>query len=121
MKKLVLAIILSLSMAGQCYAGYTVKPRVEKVTGTGQAYVGNINVKSINFFSSTAGDRIAVYNANIATGPVVDSELEFEVGISANNSSNPGPYLGVDGMNFGAGVYIASSSATAITSVLFDY
>lgn len=53
MKKLVLAIILSLAMAGQCYAGYTVKPRVEKVTGTGQVYTGNINVKSINWSRNT--------------------------------------------------------------------
>lgn len=86
--------------------------------GTGQLYVGSCAIQSINFWSSVAGDSGGVYDiTTITTGPVTTAELEFEIGISANNSSVPVP---ANGSPIVRGIYVCSSS-NAITTVVIDY
>lgn len=112
-------ILLLLGVVGQSYAGYTIKPKVARVNGTGQAILGSSNVKAINVFSTVAGDRVAIYAANISAGPLTVSELEFEIGISANNSSVT-VYTGTDGLDLGS-IYVASSNESSVTSIVYDY
>ncbi len=90
---------------------------IQRATGSAQLYSGSCRVKLINFFSDTAGDRVAVYNYG-GTGVMDATELEFEIGISANNSSQS---VDAGGTTFSNGIYVTSNSATAITTVTYDY
>ena len=119
-KRSAIFAVMVFAAYGVCWAGLTIKPRISNVTGSGQVVSGAANVKSVTVYGPAAGDLIGIYNANFSTGPLTSSELELEIGISANTSTVHIP-LGVDGVDFGAGVYVASSKATAITSVEYDY
>lgn len=121
MKKVlsVLAIIvLSLAMAGQVWAGYTVKPKTSVKTGSGLVRTGNTNIKAINFYSATAGDVCGVYNS--ANVNAVAGELTFELGISANTSS-AAITMGTDGVDLSEGCFVSSNSAAAVITVIYDY
>ena len=92
-------------------------PTVPKaIIGSGQLYTGPCRILSVNFYSSTAGDMVGIYDTVDPTCPI--ATLEFEMGISANTSNAPmyspnAPFLN--------GIRILSSSATAVTTVVFDY
>ena len=85
-----------------------------------QFYVGSCRLKSVNMFSSAAGDYISVYDtATAPDGSAADlTILEFEIGISANNSSNSYDAKGAQLYN---GIYVKSSSATTLITVSYDY
>jgi hypothetical protein len=122
MKKflLVLAVIgLLLAFVSQGFAGYTIKNRGITITGSGQIFTGSKIVKAIVYFSSVAGDHAGIYQADASTGPITSAELEFELGITANNS-NAYLYFGEEGINL-SNLYVGSSSSTAITTVVYDY
>jgi len=96
----------------------TDKARAMKtIVGSGLVYAGACNVLSINLFSDTAGDNITVYD--LIANPSNQYQLEFEIGISANNSSQP---VDAKGAPFSNGIYIFASDATnAVTTIIFDY
>jgi hypothetical protein len=90
-------------------------PSITKtIVGSGQIYVGPCRIISINYFSSTAGDKAAIYNT---ADPYYPYDLEFEMGISANNTSDK-IYPNAP---FENGISIYSSSLTSVTTVVFDY
>ena len=89
---------------------------IKAIIGSGQLYTGPCRILSVNFYSSTAGDIVGIYDTVDTSYPIVT--LEFEMGISANTSNAPmyspnAPFLN--------GIRILSSSATAVTTVVFDY
>jgi hypothetical protein len=86
------------------------------IIGSGQLYTGPCRILSVNFFSSTAGDYAAIYNTVDPSYPIAD--LEFEMGIAANNT-NAQPYC--PQAPFDKGIRVLSSSATSVTTVVFDY
>jgi hypothetical protein len=89
------------------------------ITGNGQLYTGTGNIQSINFHSAAAGDSAAIYDiSDILTGPLTFAELEFELGISANNSSTS---VSANGAPIKNGIYVTTKDATAITTVVIDY
>lgn len=93
--------------------------RAKKTTyiiGSGLIYNGACRVLSVNLFSGTAGDNIAVYD--LVAQPTNMYQLEFEIGISANNSSQS---FDAKGTSFVNGIYVYTATATALTSVVFDY
>jgi len=127
MKRLtvVLAIILlSLVMAGQAWAvDETADYRVTK-TGSGQIVKTPCHPLAIYIKGATAGDNIGVYDysstSKSGTTTVVGDirDLEFEMGIAANNGST---FIDTKGIAFDYGIYIHSSAATTLTTVVFDY
>lgn len=112
-------IVLLLGLFTQVFAGYTIRAQIEKVTGTGTIRSGACNLKTINLFGPTAGNYISVYDATGLSG-TTQGELKFEVGISANNSSQSFTF-GTDGVDFSTGIYVVGSVATILTTAVFDY
>jgi hypothetical protein len=86
------------------------------IIGSGQIYTGPCRIISVNFYSLTAGDKIGVYDTVNAGYPITD--LEFEMGISANTSSAPPYYPQAPFVN---GIRVLSTNANSVTTVVFDY
>ena len=86
------------------------------VTCTNANTTGTVYV-TIKGEAYTAGDKVAIYNYG-GTGVLDETELEFELGLSENNSSVS---IDASGADFTNGIYIAASSTDSITTVTFDY
>jgi hypothetical protein len=89
---------------------------VKAIIGSGQLYTGPCRILSVSFYSSTAGDTIGVYDTVDPGFPITD--LEFEMGIAGNTSNPPAYHPNAPFLN---GIRILSTSATAVTTVTFDY
>jgi len=86
------------------------------IIGSGHLYTGPCRILSINFFSAAAGDIVGIYDSDDPIYKITD--LEFEMGISANFTNAPPIYPQAP---FVKGIRILSTSATSITTVVFDY
>ena len=92
-------------------------PTVPKaIIGSGQLYTGPCRILSINYFSTTSGDLVAIYDTIDPALPI--ATLEFEMGISANNSS---AQLNCLQAPFEHGIRVQSTNAASVTTVVFDY
>src|SRR3989338_1803155 len=111
---------LSSSGINKIVAGSTVKSQ----TGGGQFYTGGCRVLGISIKGVTAGDNIGVYDTSVATKSGSDisgydiRDLEFELGISANNSST---FIDAKSATFYRGIDILAVASTIVTSITFDY
>lgn len=94
---------------------FVASSQVGSITGSGQIYTGACRVFGINFYSTLAGDTVGVYNTPNNIMPA--SGLEFELGISSNNSSQT---LYLKGAMWD-GIRIWSTNASSYTTVMFDY
>src|SRR3990167_1775951 len=129
-KYLAVVAAIILSLAGNCYAASSeaINPEAEPVTiygkslsssginkivagstvksqtGGGQFYTGGCRVLGISIKGVTAGDDIR--------------DLEFELGISANNSST---FIDAKSATFYRGIDILAVASTIVTSITFDY
>jgi hypothetical protein len=86
------------------------------IIGSGQVHIGPCRVLSINFFSSTAGDLVGIYDTTAVGYQITD--LEYELGISANNTNAPSIYPNAPFVN---GVKVLSTNANSLTTFVFDY
>ena len=98
---------------------------VKSQVGSGQLYTGACRILGISIRGATAGDNIGVYDYSVTNNSGIDIEkpydtrdLEFEVGISVNNSS---AFVDGKGAPFQYGIRILNSIGTTFTSVIFDY
>lgn len=105
----------SLSMMTTDFAQGGSSQQMKSIIGSGQVYVGPCKIISVLFKSATAGDLVGVYNTIQTRYPITD--LEFELIITANNSNVPyypnGPFTN--------GIRVLTTSATSVTTFVFDY
>ena len=112
----------SLSTAGinKIVAGSTVGSQI----GTGQFYTGGCRILGISIRGATSGDNIGIYDDSVLTKSGTDvgiydiRDLEFELGISANNAS---AFIDAKGATFSRGISILTTASTTVTSITFDY
>jgi len=98
---------------------------MKQQTGNGSIYIGECRLISVVMYSATAADAIGVYDYGNAThrsgsniGAADIKDLEFELAISANTTSN---HYYVGGAPFKFGIYIVAKNSATITGVVFDY
>lgn len=120
-----LAIVLSLVMAGQSYAIDEVADNVKAQTGSGSFFVGPVGLLGISIRGATTGDNVGIYDYGdtshrsgngVVPGDIRD--IEFELGITANNGS---AFIDAKGAPFRYGIYIQASVSTILTSITYDY
>lgn len=90
--------------------------KTKAIIGSGQLYTGPCRIISVNYYAATAGSTVGIYDTVDTRYPITD--LEFELGTSANTCNAPayhpnGPFLN--------GIRVLSTLATAVTTVVFDY
>jgi len=90
--------------------------KIYSIIGSGQLFIGPCRLLSASMFSSTAGDIVGIYNTVDPRYPITD--LEFELGISANNT-NSAPIN--PNAPFENGIRVLATNANSITTVVFDY
>lgn len=111
---------LSSSGINKIVAGSTVQSQI----GSGQLYTGACRILGLSIRGATSGDNIGIYDDSVLNKSGSDvgiydiRDLEFELGISANNAST---FVDAKGATFSRGISILATASTIVTSITFDY